>query len=94
MRRAKALAWTTDDLLRASVPIMQGLTVFSQGNRVAAGHAGQGDAAATVPRARALLGRRTATPPFADSAQAAAHANERERYKSFVEALGRQLQLS
>lgn len=34
----------------------------------------------------------TATPPLADSAQAAAQAKGRERYESFVEALGRRLQ--
>jgi hypothetical protein len=34
----------------------------------------------------------TATPPLADSAQAAAQAKGRERYDSFVEALGRRLQ--
>lgn len=34
----------------------------------------------------------TATPPLADSAQAAAQAKGRERYESFVEALGRRVQ--
>jgi hypothetical protein len=34
----------------------------------------------------------TATPPLADSAQAAAQAKGRERYESFVETLGRRLQ--
>lgn len=34
----------------------------------------------------------TATPPLADSAQAAAQAKGRERYESFVETLGRRVQ--
>lgn len=34
----------------------------------------------------------TATPPLADSAQAAAQAKGRERYESFLEALGRRVQ--
>lgn len=34
----------------------------------------------------------TATPPLPDSAQAAAQAKGRERYESFVEALGRRIQ--
>ncbi len=34
----------------------------------------------------------TATPPLADSAQAAAQAKGRERYESFVETLGRRIQ--
>ena len=34
----------------------------------------------------------TATPPLADSAQAAAQAKGRERYDSFVETLGRRIQ--
>lgn len=34
----------------------------------------------------------TATPPLADSAQAAAQAKGRERYESFIETLGRRLQ--
>ena len=34
----------------------------------------------------------TATPPLAESAQAAAQAKGRERYESFVETLGRRLQ--
>ena len=34
----------------------------------------------------------TATPPLADSAQPAAQAKGRERYESFLEALGRRLQ--
>ncbi len=33
----------------------------------------------------------TATPPLPDNAQAAAQANGRERYESFIEALGRRL---
>lgn len=34
----------------------------------------------------------TATPPLADSAQAAAQAKGRERYESFIETLGRRVQ--
>lgn len=34
----------------------------------------------------------TATPPLADSAQAAAQAKGRERYESFIETLGRRIQ--